>query len=99
MKICTVEGCENELPSNYSIKTEGYCYLCDPNVTVKELLGTQNKMNLKQLNWQGAILIFVLCGLGVLSNANTHSFFDWTFLTLLIGLPISIIILFVGKKP
>jgi len=32
------EGCKHTLPSEYSIRTENYCYLCDPNVTVDELL-------------------------------------------------------------
>lgn len=34
----TCKGCNHELPEVYSIKPGGYCYLCDPNVTVKELL-------------------------------------------------------------
>lgn len=32
------KGCGHELPVNFQIRTDGYCYLCDPNVTVKELL-------------------------------------------------------------
>lgn len=32
------KGCGHNLPKDYQIKTDGYCYLCDPNVTVDELL-------------------------------------------------------------
>lgn len=30
--------CGHNLPKEYQIKTDGYCYLCDPNITVNELL-------------------------------------------------------------
>ena len=32
------KSCGNELPVNFQMRTEGYCYLCDPKVTVEELL-------------------------------------------------------------
>jgi hypothetical protein len=32
------KGCGHELPENFQMKTKGYCYMCDPEVTVKELL-------------------------------------------------------------
>ncbi len=32
------KGCEHELPLNYSMKNPKYCYLCDPEVTIDELL-------------------------------------------------------------
>ena len=31
-------GCSHDVPSYFSIKTANYCYLCDPAVTVQELL-------------------------------------------------------------
>lgn len=31
-------GCDHELPNSYCLNTTGYCYLCDPNITVTELL-------------------------------------------------------------
>lgn len=34
--IC--KGCGHDLPNDFSIRTEDYCYMCDPNVTVDELL-------------------------------------------------------------
>jgi hypothetical protein len=34
--IC--KGCGHDLPNDFSIRTEDYCYMCDPNVTVEELL-------------------------------------------------------------
>lgn len=36
--IFKCKGCGHELPSTYCIRTLGYCYLCDPNITVDELL-------------------------------------------------------------
>ena len=34
--IC--KGCQCEVPNDYKLKTDGYCSLCDPNVTLNELL-------------------------------------------------------------
>jgi hypothetical protein len=32
------KGCGHELDISFSIRTIGFCYLCDPNVTLEELL-------------------------------------------------------------
>jgi len=32
------KGCSCELTADYSLRTEGWCYLCDPNITLEELL-------------------------------------------------------------
>lgn len=32
------QGCGCEVPMSFSLRTDGYCYLCDPNITVQELL-------------------------------------------------------------
>jgi len=32
------KGCSCELTSDYSLRTKGYCYLCDTNITLEELL-------------------------------------------------------------
>jgi hypothetical protein len=37
-KVFVCSACNHELPISYSIKTENYCYMCDPNVTIEELL-------------------------------------------------------------
>ena len=34
--IC--KGCQCEVPYSFSLRTKGYCYLCDPNITIQELL-------------------------------------------------------------
>jgi hypothetical protein len=39
------KGCEHALPLSYCIKTEGYCHLCDPNVTVEELTDGLQKIH------------------------------------------------------
>ena len=37
--IC--EGCKHELPEDYQMRTKGWCYLCDPHITVAELLSDE----------------------------------------------------------
>ena len=34
--IC--QGCKHELPIDFNVRTEGFCYLCDPNITLEECL-------------------------------------------------------------
>ncbi len=34
--IC--QGCENHLPMEFNVRTENYCYSCDPNITIDECL-------------------------------------------------------------
>jgi hypothetical protein len=34
--IC--KGCKCEVPNNFSVKTDEYCYLCDTEVTLDECL-------------------------------------------------------------
>jgi hypothetical protein len=36
--LFTCQGCNCELAEDYSLRTKGYCYLCDPNITLEELL-------------------------------------------------------------
>lgn len=44
--IC--KGCGQTLSKYLQIKTFGYCYLCDPNITVKELLEDYDKKHLPE---------------------------------------------------
>lgn len=37
-KLFTCTSCNHELPESFQMRTPGYCYLCDPHVTVEELL-------------------------------------------------------------
>ena len=32
------KNCNHELPKTFSVKTDQYCYLCDPKVTLEECL-------------------------------------------------------------
>jgi hypothetical protein len=32
------QGCRCKVPNDFSVKTNGYCYLCDPEVTLEECL-------------------------------------------------------------
>lgn len=34
--IC--QGCKHELPMDFNLRTEGFCFLCDPNITLAECL-------------------------------------------------------------
>lgn len=37
----TCQGCLHELPLSYSLRTEGYCYYCDPNISLLELISPE----------------------------------------------------------
>jgi uncharacterized protein YlaI len=39
------KGCKHELPIEYQMRTIGYCYLCDPNITIQELLSDKQITN------------------------------------------------------
>jgi hypothetical protein len=34
-------GCGHTLDLSFSLRTKGYCYLCDPNITLEELLSEE----------------------------------------------------------
>ena len=34
-------GCGHQLVRSYQLRTQDYCYLCDPNITVVELLSDE----------------------------------------------------------
>lgn len=37
----TCRGCNNELPSEYNVRTDGFCFLCDPKITLEECLSDE----------------------------------------------------------
>ena len=37
-KSFVCKKCNHELPKTFSVKTDQYCYLCDPKVTLEECL-------------------------------------------------------------
>ena len=37
-EVFTCRACGHELPRQFNVKTEGFCYLCDPAVTLEECL-------------------------------------------------------------
>lgn len=43
----TCQACKHELPLDFSMRTEGFCYLCDPNITVDELLSDEELLPCK----------------------------------------------------
>jgi hypothetical protein len=53
---------------------------------------------LKRLNWFGFFVILILSMVGVLSNENVTSFKEWLILVTIIGIPCSLIFLFLGMK-
>ena len=40
----TCIGCGCEVPKSYCIKTDGYCYICDPNVTPDDMLSGEHDL-------------------------------------------------------
>jgi len=41
--IC--KQCNHKLPMKFQMKTKGYCYMCDPHITVEELLSAKSINN------------------------------------------------------
>lgn len=37
----TCKGCGHNLPMEFNVRTENYCYLCDPKVTLNECLSKE----------------------------------------------------------
>lgn len=56
------------------------------------------RSKIKGLNWFGFIIVLLLCSLGAMINENVSNIQEWLVLMGLIGLPISILILFLGKE-
>ncbi len=44
-ELFTCQGCGHELPITFVERTPQFCYLCDPNITVEELLQTTTQSN------------------------------------------------------
>ena len=40
-EVFTCQNCKNELPIEFSVRTKGVCYLCDPNITLAECLSDE----------------------------------------------------------
>lgn len=54
---------------------------------------------LKRLNWEGFFIMFLICGLGAMSRKQDKTIMDSIFIWLIVGLPISLLFLFIGIKP
>lgn len=37
----TCQGCNHHLPMEFNVRTENFCYLCDPNITLEECLSDE----------------------------------------------------------
>lgn len=55
------QGCKCEVPNEFSVKTDGYCYLCDPKVTLEECLQDGCPEAWRQLPGQPAKLLTIEC--------------------------------------
>jgi len=53
---------------------------------------------IKKLNWSGSEFVLLLCMLGAAANKNMNSFIEWLVLVAIIGIPFSLLFLFLGKK-
>ena len=41
MKTFICKGCKHELYIDFNLRTKGFCYLCDPNITLEECLSDE----------------------------------------------------------
>ena len=53
---------------------------------------------LKKLNWSGAAIVFALCILAAMTRKQDPNILTSFIVGLIIGVPISILFLFMGKK-
>lgn len=44
--VFTCKACKCKLPIDFQMRTEGFCYLCDPNITIEELLSSKPLVNI-----------------------------------------------------
>lgn len=63
----------------------------------KSLFSDKSKEYIKSLSWTMFSLVIIISILGSLLNENVKTFTDWLVIQLIIGLPLSIISLFVFK--
>lgn len=55
------------------------------------------KKFIKSLNWGGAFIIFIICGLGAISR-NNESLSTSLMVWLVFGIPTSVVTLFIGRE-
>jgi hypothetical protein len=56
------------------------------------------RSKIKELNWFGFIIVFLLCSLGACLNENVTGLEDWLVLMIFIGFPISLLVLIMSKR-
>jgi hypothetical protein len=44
-KTFTCKGCGHDLPTEFSLKTKDFCYLCDPDISIDELIDGPGKIS------------------------------------------------------
>lgn len=52
----------------------------------------------KKLNWAGFLIILCFVSIASLSNKSMSTFHEWLMFELIVGLPISLLFLFIGKE-
>jgi FtsH-binding integral membrane protein len=57
------------------------------------------KNYINRLNWFGFFVIFLMCGGGAFSREQDPTLFHSFLIWMILGLPISLIFLFIGMKP
>jgi hypothetical protein len=53
---------------------------------------------LKKLNWSGALIVFALCIMAAMARKQDPDILTSFIVGLIIGVPVSILFLFMGKK-
>jgi hypothetical protein len=46
--VFTCKGCQCTISTDYIMRTDGWCYMCDPNITLEELLSDKPISNEKK---------------------------------------------------
>lgn len=54
---------------------------------------------IKRLNWYGALIMFIIFGLGAMSRKQDPTLYDSLLVWLIFGIPLSLVFLFIGIKP
>lgn len=57
------------------------------------------KNYIKRLNWEGFVLVFTLTGAAAFSREQDPSLLVSFYVWMILGLPISLLVLFIGIKP
>lgn len=65
----------------------------------KHILMKNIKDYIKRLNWFGFVVVFFMCGAAAFSRKQDPTLFDSFLVWMILGLPMSVVFLFIGMEP